>query len=42
MARFYELKIVMDNSGQGTSNWLVTAPAFPEVTTLADEREAYV
>ena len=43
MARFYELKIVMDNIGQGTSNWLVTAPAFPEVTTFADDkREACV
>ena len=42
MARFYELKIVY-NSGQGTSNWLVTAPAFPEVTTFADDkREACV
>ncbi len=34
MARFYELEIVMDNSGKGTSNWLVRAPAFPEVTTF--------
>jgi antitoxin HicB len=38
MARFYELKIDMDEIEDGTPNWLVTAPAFPEITTFAEEK----
>lgn len=36
MARFYELTIAMDETEDGTPNWMVTAPAFPEVTTFGD------
>jgi antitoxin HicB len=43
MARFYELKFVMDKLEDGSRNWLVTAPAFPEVAILAqDMRQACV
>jgi antitoxin HicB len=36
VARYYELMISMDETADGTPNWLVTAPEFPEVTTFAD------
>ena len=37
------MKIVMDKIEDGNPNWLVTAPAFPELTTFADDkREACV
>jgi antitoxin HicB len=40
MARFYELTIAMDETDDGTPNWMVTAPEFPEVTTFADDKQA--
>ena len=39
MARFYELVFTMDEANDGALSWLVTAPAFPEVTTFGDNQE---
>jgi len=36
MSRSYELTLSMDEAEDGTNSWLVTAPAFPEVTTFGD------
>ncbi|MFC0804794.1 type II toxin-antitoxin system HicB family antitoxin [Ensifer sp. P24N7] len=36
MSRFYEFTLSMDETGHGTISWMVTAPAFPEVTTFGD------
>ncbi|SCB41123.1 type II toxin-antitoxin system HicB family antitoxin [Rhizobium lusitanum] len=36
MGRYYELTIAMDEAEDGTHSWMVTAPAFPEVTTFGD------
>ena len=34
MTRFYEVIVEPDTAPDGSMNWLVTAPAFPEVTTF--------
>ena len=34
MSRFYEVIVEPDMAPDGRMNWLVTAPAFPEVTTF--------
>jgi len=34
MSRFYEVIVEPDMAPDGSMNWLVTAPAFPEVTTF--------
>lgn len=39
MAQFYELTFAMDELEDGSHNWLVTAPAFPEITSFGDTQE---
>lgn len=39
MARYYELVITMDEAEDGALSWLVTSPAFPELTTFGDTKE---
>lgn len=36
MAVYFEVTILMDETENGVPVWLVTAPAFPEVTTFGD------
>ncbi len=38
MGRFYELKFDMDTAEDGSTSWLVTVPAFPEITTFGDDK----
>jgi len=38
MSRFYEVIVEPDMAADGSMNWLVTAPAFPEVTTFGNNQ----
>lgn len=39
MASSYELELKMDETADGTLSWMVTCPAFPEVTTFGDDQK---
>jgi antitoxin HicB len=39
MAVFYEVVITMDKTTDGALSWMVTCPAFPEVTTFGDDQK---
>mgnify|MGYP006314162927 CR=1 FL=1 len=39
MTASYELELTMDEASDGTLSWMVTCPAFPEVTTFGDDQK---
>ena len=39
MAKSYEVAMKMDETADGTRSWMVTCPAFPEVTTFGDDQD---
>jgi antitoxin HicB len=39
MAMLYEVVMKMDETADGTLSWMVTCPAFPEVTTFGDDQK---
>jgi antitoxin HicB len=39
MVMSYEVVMKMDETADGTPSWMVTCPAFPEVTTFGDDQK---
>ena len=39
MTASYELELTMDETPEGALSWMVTCPAFPEVTTFGDDQK---